>query len=210
MKQGMKSGIRNRMAGLAMVPALALGAGPLLAQQSGAPVAMQGGASRMDHAAMSGSGVAGMPGEPGQGAFAAIGEIVAALAADPTTDWSKVDIDTLRAHLVDMDMVVIWSDVVQEDTETGARFLVTGDEKVAGSIQRMVVGHAAVMQGVDGWSYSAEVVEGGAVLDVSVPRDDLIKLHALGFFGILTSGMHHQPHHWAMVTGRPMPMGKGQ
>jgi len=105
---------------------------------------------------------------------------------------------------------VIWADVEQEDTERGARFLVTGDEKAAGSIQRMVVGHAALMQGGDDWSYGGEVVENGAVLEVSVPQADLVKLRALGFFGILTSGMHHQSHHWAMATGQPMAMGMGR
>ena len=35
----------------------------------------------------------------GQDAFAAIQEIVEILAADPKTDWSKVNIDALRQHL---------------------------------------------------------------------------------------------------------------
>src|SRR5438046_3161300 len=42
------------------------------------------------------------PREPGQSAFAAIQEIVALLEADPGTDWTKVDIEALRRHLVDM------------------------------------------------------------------------------------------------------------
>jgi hypothetical protein len=37
------------------------------------------------------------PTQPGQAAFAAIQEIVAILEADPRTDWSKVNIDALRA-----------------------------------------------------------------------------------------------------------------
>ena len=40
------------------------------------------------------------PIEAGESAFAAIQEIVALLNADPKTDWSKVDIDALRQHLV--------------------------------------------------------------------------------------------------------------
>ena len=47
------------------------------------------------------------PTEAGQGAFAAIQEIVAILEADPDTDWSKVDIDALRQHLVDMNAVTL-------------------------------------------------------------------------------------------------------
>ena len=45
--------------------------------------------------------------QPGQGAFAAIQEIVEILAADPKTDWSKVNIDALRQHLIDMNNVTL-------------------------------------------------------------------------------------------------------
>ena len=49
----------------------------------------------------------GMPQETGQSAFAAIQEIVAMLEADPATDWSKVDIEALRQHLIDMNNVTL-------------------------------------------------------------------------------------------------------
>lgn len=190
----------------ALIFALTLAASPLAAQQSGAPMPMQGVAGTMDHsamnhAAMMGGAAMGGPSEPGQGAFAAIGEIVAMLEADPTTDWSEVNIDALRAHLVDMDMVVTWAKVSREATDFGERYLVSGEGDVIGSIQRMVVAHAGVMEGKGGWSYMAEPTATGAVLEVSVPEGDMARLHALGFFGILTSGMHHQAHHWMMATG---------
>ncbi len=179
--------------------ALAL-ATPALAQQGGAPMPMPMQAGAMDHSAMMG-GAPGKVVEPGQGAFAAIGEIVAALEADPATDWTRVDIDALRVHLVDMDLVVTKAVVTREATDFGERYVVSGEGQVVGSIQRMVVAHASTMEGVGGWSYLAEARPDGAVLEVSVPESDMAKLHALGFLGILTSGMHHQPHHWAMATG---------
>src|SRR5665213_2414926 len=46
-----------------------------------------------------------LPTQPGQSAFAAIQEIVAILEADPKTDWSRVNIEALRQHLIDMDNV---------------------------------------------------------------------------------------------------------
>ena len=197
-----------------------LGTSPALAQENGPiqPMPMQGG---MDHSAMMGAmGMgAGMgsgmgPGmgsapvsEPGQGAFAAIGEIVAALQADPDTDWDSVDIDALRTHLVDMDMVITWTEVVREPITSGERYIVTAtDDRVVEAVQRMLVGHAQVMNGVDDWTYKAEVLENGAALSVSVPEADMAKLRGLGFYGILTSGMHHQPHHWAMARGQGMSM----
>ena len=144
--------------------------------------------------------------EPGQGAFAAIGEIVAALEADPNTDWSKVDIDTLREHLRDMDQVILEAEATAQPIEGGMLFDVTGEGRVKEAIQRMVVGHARVMQGVGDWSYEAEATDTGATLAVRVPDGDMAKLQALGFFGILTSGMHHQQHHWMMATGGAMDM----
>lgn len=139
--------------------------------------------------------------EPGQGAFAAIAEIVAALEADPETDWTSVDIATLREHLRDMAVVMIDSVAVAEDVDGGIRFTVTGAPNVSPSIARMVLGHAAVMQDVNDWQYDADRIDRGAVLTVLVPEKDRAKIKALGFYGVLTSGVHHQPHHWMMATG---------
>ncbi len=147
-------------------------------------------------------GVGGSPlSEPGQGAFAAIAEAIAALDADPNTDWSKVNIRALRDHLRDMDLVTIWSQSSAKDIPGGQVFTVTGNADVAPSIQRMLSAHARVMNGVDGWHYTAENIEGGARLSVTVPEADLTRLKALGFYGILASGMHHQPHHWMIASG---------
>src|SRR5438270_319404 len=44
----------------------------------------------------------GAPTEPGQSAFAAIQEIVQILEGDSRTDWTKVNIEALRQHLIDM------------------------------------------------------------------------------------------------------------
>ena len=139
--------------------------------------------------------------EPGQSAFAAIAEVVIVLSADPHTDWSAVNIDGLREHLRDMDIVTIDSRTDTEEVEGGLRFIVTGAEDVTPSIQRMVMAHVQVMDGVDSWTYSAEEISGGAIMTVSVPATDLAKLKGLGFYGIMASGMHHQPHHWMMATG---------
>ncbi len=139
--------------------------------------------------------------EPGQSAFAAIAEVVAALEADPDTDWESVNIDALRDHLRDMSLVTINSTTVNDPIEGGMRFVVTGDSSVAPSIRRMVMAHAAIMDGTDGWAYGARETEDGAILEVTPPEAELPRLRALGFYGLLASGMHHQPHHWMMATG---------
>ena len=51
------------------------------------------------------------PQEGGQAAVAAIWEIVASLESNPKTDWSKVNIEALRQHLIDLNNVTM-EDVV--------------------------------------------------------------------------------------------------
>ena len=62
---------------------------------------------------------AALPTEPGQGAFAALSEIVALLSADPATDWSRVDIAALHAHLMDMDRLMTDSQPVRTPVPGG-------------------------------------------------------------------------------------------
>ena len=107
--------------------------------------------------------------EPGQGAFAAIQEIVQILVADAKTDWSKVDIDALRQHLIDMNNVTLAANVKNESIDGGMRFDVTGEGPVRDSIRRMTSAHAATMNGVDGWKFEAAEIEGGASLTVHAP-----------------------------------------
>ena len=146
------------------------------------------------------------PTEAGEGAFAAIQEIVALLNSDPKTDWSKVDIDALRQHLVDMNNVTLKASVTSAPIDAGVRFEVTGEGSVRDSIRRMVLAHAATMNGVDGWTFEAKAIEGGASLDVHAPPKDADKVSGLGFFGILTLGMHHQVHHLMIARGmKPTP-----
>ena len=158
--------------------------------------------SAMDQGAMKAADASAAPvSEPGQGAFAAIAEIVATLEADPGTDWTRVDIAGLRAHLRDMDLVTIDAVAVAEKVDGGMRFTVTGAAGVAPSIRRMTLAHASVMGGVNDWEYSAREIDGGAEVTVLVPAQDQARIAALGFFGMMASGAHHQAHHWMMASG---------
>lgn len=175
----------------------------LLANISGAALAqdktmthMQG----MQHG--SGMTMTSAPIEGGQSAFAAIQEIVVLLEADPKTDWSKVDIEALRQHLIDMNNVTLEATVKANRTETGMGFEVTGVGPVINSIQRMVAGHVKTMDEVDGWKFASVETTNGATLTVTPPdANSMIKLQALGFIGIMTRGMHHQEHHWMIASG---------
>jgi hypothetical protein len=136
-------------------------------------------------------------------AFAAIQEIVGILEADPQTDWSKVNIEALRQHLIDMNNVTLHAHATREDVADGIRFLATGDGPVVGSIRRMVFAHAAVMNGVGGWTYQPAEIPNGAALTVTVADPgDIAQVKALGFIGILAKGSHHQAHHLMIASGR--------
>jgi hypothetical protein len=143
-----------------------------------------------------------LPQETGQSAFAAIQEIVAMLNADPATDWSKVDIEGLRQHLIDMNNVTLGAVVAAKQTGDSVEFVVTGEGVVIASIQRMVMAHAATMNGVDGWAFVAKPSTTGAIVTVTPPdQASMIKLSALGFIGVMALGMHHQQHHWMLARG---------
>ncbi len=144
---------------------------------------------------------ASVPTEPGQAAFAAIQEIVGILEADPKTDWSKVNIEALRQHLIDMNNVTLSAVVTSDPVEGGMRYTVTGVGPVQDSIRRMVTAHAAAMNGIDGWRYEASDTEAGAVLIVRPPAKEMGKLRGLGFIGVLARGMHHQAHHLMIARG---------
>lgn len=141
------------------------------------------------------------PTQPGQAAFAAVQEIVEILEADPKTDWTKVNIDALREHLVDMNAVTLAADVRSEPVEGGLKFYVTGTGPVRNSIRRMVTAHAATMNGAGNWRFAAADTVDGATLTVTAPAGDAQKLRGLGFFGIMTRGMHHQEHHLMIARG---------
>ena len=141
------------------------------------------------------------PTEPGQSAFAAIQEIVQILEDDRRTDWSKVNIEALRQHLIDMNNVTLAAHVSSEALDSGIKFIVTGDGAVRDSIRRMTSAHAITMDGVGGWHFAAKDTEGGSIFEVRVPPQDMIKLKALGFTGVMTRGMHHQQHHLMIAKG---------
>ena len=157
----------------------------------------------MGHSSMTATETSSTPvSEPGQSAFAAIAEIVAQLESNPDTNWDTVNIKGLREHLRDMDVVTIDAVAVAKEIDGGMKFIVTGAADVEPSIRRMTLAHASVMAGINGWEYTALKIDGGAMVTVIVPPQDKAKLKALGFFGVMASGSHHQAHHWMMASGQ--------
>jgi hypothetical protein len=154
------------------------------------------------HGAAAEAGV--IPTLPGQDAFGAIQEIVQILEADPKTDWSKVNLEALRQHLIDMNEVTLKADVVTRPIKDGIQSEVTGTGRTIAAIQRMVPAHAHEIEQtrLNGWSAKSEPLSNGVLLTVtSADPTQVEHLHGLGFIGVMVSGHHHQPHHLAMARG---------
>lgn len=148
------------------------------------------------HAAMSGE-----PAMPGQAAFGAIQEVVELLEADPTTDWSKVNIAALREHLIDMDELTLNAATAERVLDYGIEITVTGQGRTLDAIKRMVPAHARQLANM-GWDARTENLPNGVKLIISTndPKQ-VTKLKALGFMGIMAQGGHHQPHHLMIAKG---------
>jgi len=146
--------------------------------------------------------VSAMPIQAGQGAFAATAEIVSILEKSKDTDWSKVNINSLRQHLVDMNALFLEANVQEHQMDDGVRFEITGKGLALRAVQSMVPAHAKELTKMKLWSAEAVTTDHGA--DLTVRSDHAItvqRIRSLGFFGLMATGAHHQPHHLAMATG---------
>jgi hypothetical protein len=144
----------------------------------------------------------GVPSMPGQDAFGAIQEIVRILEADPETDWSTVDLEALRQHLIDMSEVTLKADAVARPIDGGLEMAVTGAGRALAAMRRMVPAHAAELDGLNGWTAKTAPLPNGVLLTVtSSDPKEVAHIRGLGFIGLLVSGSHHQPHHLAMAKG---------
>ncbi|MFT4784157.1 MAG: hypothetical protein ACI9IV_001900 [Paracoccaceae bacterium] len=158
----------------------------------------------MDHSTHGQVQLAGTPvlSEPGQGAFAALSEVVRVMEADPDTDWSKVDLTGLRAHLVDMDRLISDTVVSETNLPDGITAIATGNAKTIATLRRMVPAHAAQLARDDRWTVVASDTAGGIELRVTSDNPLVVaRIKGLGFFGLMASQDHHREHHLMMALG---------
>jgi hypothetical protein len=147
-------------------------------------------------------GASATPTMPGQDAFGAIQEVVRILDADPKTDWSKVDLEALRQHLIDMNEVTLKAEAAPEQIDGGLEVAVTGSGRTLVAIQRMIPAYAQMANGHNGWSAKASELPNGELLTVTATDPKEVQhIRGLGFIGLLASGSWHQPHHLAMAKG---------
>jgi hypothetical protein len=197
--------------------ALSLGLGavlltpPLLAQSPPAPHPGHQPGHQMGHHVHGHHTTApadGAPTLPGQDAFGAIAEVVRRLEADSETDWSRVDLERLRQHLIDMNEVVLRSEVKSSQVPGGLAMDITGPPRTARAIRGMVAPHAAELDRMSEWSARTVPIPGGLRLTVAARAAEdtktVARIRGLGFVGLLVQGGHHGPHHLAMAKGEAL------
>lgn len=142
---------------------------------------------------------------PGNAIFGAVQEVIAKLDADPATDWSKVDIERLRQHLIDMNRVALDVKVVSADKlADGLQVQVEPANAAAHqSLQRVLTAHPPMLRQETGWQVRVDSLGQDFRLTVTTTKpEEVAKIQGLGYFGLLAYGAHHRRHHWMIATGQ--------
>jgi hypothetical protein len=149
------------------------------------------------------------PATSGSSAFDAISAQVLALDADSSTEWSKVNIEALRQHLIDMNDLVLNAAVAQEAVPGGVRLTITGTGRTLQAIHRMLPEHMGQLEMSGEFTTKATMTADGAVVLVTAksPSGDraVARIRGLGFAGLMAVGQHHARHHMAMAKGDSAP-----
>jgi len=144
--------------------------------------------------------------EPGNDIFGTIQETISALEADPATNWEKVDIEALRRHLLDMKAFTEEVEVLnKKDLSKGVQFLVHPQNKRAQlALKHLFAMHPSMLKKEKGWDMNTRLQQNGnwLVSCTSTNPEDVAKIRALGYIGLIAEGAHHQLHHWMIATGK--------
>lgn len=141
----------------------------------------------------------------GNDIFDAIQEVVEKLEADPNTDWSKVDLEGLRQHLIDMKAFTEEVDVLsKEDIENGVKIIIKSQtERAENALTNFSKMHPRMLKMEKDWDMQMESdSETWTIVCTTSKPEEVVKLRALGYIGLVVEGAHHQLHHWMMATGK--------
>jgi len=141
---------------------------------------------------------------PGNDVFGTIQEVVQKLEADPKTDWSKVDLEALRQHLLDMKAFTEEVEVISnKPIENGIEIQVRPEtDRSAGALKRLFSMHPAMLKMEKGWDMKAKQTgDQWTITCTTKVNSEIEEIRALGYIGLLVEGTHHQLHHWMIATG---------
>lgn len=143
--------------------------------------------------------------EAGNDAFGTIQEVIRKLNNDPNTDWSKVNLEALRQHLLDMNDMTLNVEVIsQKAVQNGMEAIIRPTtDRAALALDRVFMAHPSQLKKDTGWDMVVEKNDGQYKLTTTSKNPaDYDKIRGLGYIGLMAYGDHHQRHHWAMATGR--------
>ena len=159
-------------------------------------------ATHTDHRQMmSGSSPLTMPGNM---LFGTIQEVIRQLEADTNTDWTKVDLEALRQHLIDMHHFTMNVEVVSKSPiADGVKIVIEPTvPEATPSLQRALQAHPPMLRMEKGWTM--DVTENGDQFTLEVTTGDpgeIAKVRGLGYIGLMATGAHHTKHHWSIARG---------
>ncbi|MGD8428359.1 MAG: hypothetical protein PVH63_12075 [Balneolaceae bacterium] len=142
--------------------------------------------------------------KPGNDIFGTIQEVVQKLEADPNTDWSRVNLEALRQHLLDMkafteDVAVLSKRPVANGVEIQVR---PETERAVEALKKLFSMHPAMIKEEKGWDMEVNHERNKWIITCTTQnKAEIDKMRALGYIGLLTEGAHHQLHHWMIATG---------
>jgi hypothetical protein len=142
--------------------------------------------------------------EAGNAIFGTIQETIKMLDADPKTDWEKVDLEGLRQHLIDMENFTSGVDVLsKKNLDKGAEIVIRAKSEAAHhSLERALKAHPSMMESETGWTMGVKQNKEKFTLTIETQKpEEVAKLRALGYIGVMALGDHHQVHHWMMASG---------
>ena len=142
---------------------------------------------------------------PGNEIFGTIQEVIQKLEADPNTDWSKVNLEALRQHLIDMKAFTEEVEVInKKPIPNGVEIHVRPQTKRAqAALKRLFHIHPKMLKEEKGWEMKAHL--NGDIWTITCTTkkpEEVRKIRALGYIGLLAEGAHHQYHHWLIATGK--------
>ena len=148
--------------------------------------------------------------ESGNDIFSTIQEVIDKLENNPDTDWSKVNIEALRQHLLDMNDMAMNVEVInQKSLENGLEVTIQSltprAEKTLAKVFRV---HPIHLKRETSWTMQVVQNKNQFIITTTTEdRNQVKKIIALNYIGLMAYGNHHQPHHWGISTGQS-PHGK--
>ena len=142
---------------------------------------------------------------PGNEIFGTIQEVVHKLEADPNTDWSKVNLEALRQHLLDMKAFTEQVRVIdQKSIPGGIEIHVSPETKRArGALKKLFMMHPKMLKKEKGWTMTAHLTNNVWTVTCTTKNPSKVaEIRGLGYIGLVAEGSHHQYHHWLIATGR--------